>query len=96
MIEIPLRSWRVFTASPSGLAVWFDPEREVLRLFSRDGEESLERAGVDTGPMSSEVDSMVSVSELECERRARSGNDQLDLMDLEGPHSSVEGGEGHG
>ena len=34
--RIPLRSWRVTEATPSGCHVWFDPLRESLRLFELD------------------------------------------------------------
>ena len=28
--------WRVSTGEPSGLHIWFDPETEVVRLYSRE------------------------------------------------------------
>ena len=32
--RLVLRSWRVVTAEPSGSFVWFDPEREEVRLYA--------------------------------------------------------------
>ena len=34
--ELLIRTWRVFTAEPSGSLVWFDPEREEVRLYARE------------------------------------------------------------
>ena len=34
--KIMLRSWRVTKASPSGLMVWFDPDRESIELYEMD------------------------------------------------------------
>jgi len=31
--ELVVRRWRFQEAKPSGLHVWFDPTREVVRLF---------------------------------------------------------------
>ena len=31
-----LRAWRVSEADPSGAHVWFDPEREEVRLYELD------------------------------------------------------------
>ena len=39
MQEETLRQWRLMTAKPHGLFCWFDPERETVKLFSRDSEE---------------------------------------------------------
>ena len=32
--EIPVRSWRITEALPSGMSMWFDPAREVPGLRS--------------------------------------------------------------
>ena len=41
---VPVRSWRMQEAEPSGMFMWFDPERETPALWSRfpllDGESS--------------------------------------------------------
>ena len=34
--RIMIRQWRVSTADPSGLHVWFDPACEELRLYALD------------------------------------------------------------
>ena len=34
--RIVLRSWRVQEAEPSGLFVWFDPDREGVELYELD------------------------------------------------------------
>ena len=39
-----IRQWRVVRAEPSGLLVWFDPDVEVVRLYSLDPGQ---RSGVD-------------------------------------------------
>ena len=36
MKRLVLRSWRVTEALPSGLFVWFDPEREAVELYELD------------------------------------------------------------
>ena len=34
--RLVLRSWRVTKAEPSGLFVWFDPDRESVELYEVD------------------------------------------------------------
>jgi len=36
--QLLLRSWRVSEALPSGRTVWFDPEREAIRLYELEPE----------------------------------------------------------
>jgi len=36
--RIVLRNWRVSKAEPSGLFVWYDPDREVVELYELDPE----------------------------------------------------------
>ena len=31
--RITLRAWRVSEAAPSGLSVWFDPDREYVEIY---------------------------------------------------------------
>ena len=34
-----IRQWRVSKAEPSGLMIWFDPSRELVRLYELDPRE---------------------------------------------------------
>ena len=36
MKRLEIRQWRVFGVEPSGVAVWFDPVRELVRLYEKE------------------------------------------------------------
>ena len=87
-LEIPLRSWRVTSALPSGFYVWFDPARESLRLYRIPTSEQRRdptRAGeVDEGGGPGYLDKVDSVSGPESEAELApledsTGPDQDDL-----------------
>ncbi len=84
-MEIPVRNWRVTRGIPSGAHVWFDPEREAIRLYSTsvsEPETSLSALGVDMGAIRRYLDRVVSVSGLESEARVAS-DDLIESTELE-------------
>ncbi len=64
--ELIVRNWRVSKGDPSGAHVWFDPGKELVRLFRlppHDSEAATEdHAGVDKPGESGYLDSVISVS----------------------------------
>ncbi len=69
--------WRVSTAEPFGLHLWFDPDCEVPTLRS-----------LTAGEKCSILDSPVSVSALESVRSQIPPLDQLSLLPEGDPHGS--------
>ena len=69
MKRVPLRGWRVSSAEPSGLHVWFDPKREALRLYELEPlpEEGVHevREGDDAQELVPETDQVQGVFEFE-------------------------------
>ena len=71
MVEKPLRQWRLTRGEPFGSHVWFDPNTEFVRLYSRipsaDGEEVAVVHRVAVEGSGSYLDKVGSVSEPEDE-----------------------------
>ena len=77
MDEIVVRAWRVVEAQPSGCMLWFDPAREVpklYRLLPPDGEE-VHAEGLAAREEAGYLDKVVSVSALETEAESASIGD---------------------
>jgi len=73
MEELTVRCWRVMQAEPHGSLVWFDPEREVVKLYrlpplnSEEASEMYVDDVLDGQGRPAYLDKVVSMSELEGE-----------------------------
>ena len=80
MLELPLRTWRVTDALPSGCMCWFDPATEILKLYRLPPPDGVVGPGRDPevaeGGESGYLDKVVSVSACETEAELDADYDQ--------------------